>query len=270
MNFSSLRDIYLDWHLRILGHEDASSLQDSPLFSPRPNPQVVTCQQVLDKLNTLPDLGDLKALQARQRRVRLKPGDAVSRRLKMFCQCAGGPLIRAYEILAKLKDTLESMRPEPGATTNSVFGLYQCLVDALLEVRKSHAIWEVSVGHEAFFKKHSRPRDVRFEYLWYTLQLVYVVADLTFPCDFREYLQQMERTLGRHDWKEEFILDSHVTYERSKKKARLSVIAPVNQYPKRYLLYGQTVLRPVLIYNPSVYGHRLVPNERSLRLRSGA
>lgn len=268
MNFSSLRDIYLDWHLRILGHEDPSSAQDSPLFFPRHKARVVTCQQVLDKLNDLPDLSSLKALQASQQRVRLKPNDVVSRKLKLFCRCAGGPLIRAFEILANLRKTLELISPE--VSKSKVFRMNQWLIEALLEVRKSHAIWEVSVGHEAFFKKHPRPRAVRFEYLWYTLQLVYIVAGLTFPWEFREYLQQMGSALDQHDWRENFILDSHVTYERSRAKTRSGLIAPVNQYPKKDLLYGQTVLRPFLVYNPSVYGHRLVPNERSLQLRNGA
>lgn len=268
MNFSSLRDIYLDWHLRILGHEDPSSAQDSPLLFPRPKPRAVTCRQVLDKLNGLPDLRKLKVLQASQRRVRLKPNDVVGRKLKLFCRCAGGPLIQAFEILADLRNTLELISPE--MSTSMPFRMHQWLVDALLEVRKSHAIWEVSVGHEAFFKKHPRPRAVRFEYLWYTLRLVYVVADLTFPWEFREYLQQMGSTLDQHDWKENFVLDSRVTYERSKKKTRPGLIAPVNQYPRRYLLFDQKVLRPFLVHNPSVYGHRLVPNERSLQMRSGA
>lgn len=268
MNFSSLRHIFLDWHLRILGHEDSSSAPDNSVFPPSPKPRPVTCQEVLDKLNSLPHLKKLKALHASQRRIKLKSDDVVNRNLKLFCRCAGAPLIRAYEILAGLRRMLELMSPEAART--KPFRMHKWLVDALLEVRKSHAIWEVSVGHEAFFKKHPRPRAVRFEYLWFTLQLVYVVADLTFPWEFREYLRQMGNHLGRPDWKDDFVLDSHATYERSKESTRPALIIPVNQYPIKALLYGQTVLRPFLVYNPSVYGHRLVPNKRSLQLRSGA
>lgn len=272
MNFTSLRNIYLDWHLRVLdqhlrglGHEDPSGGDDPFRYSPRPTLPTITCQHVLERLRTLPDLGSLQALQAEQQSV--KPQCAADWTLKVFCECAGRPLIQAFVILTGLKKQLESLDPERAATTT--FSQYQDLVGTLLEVRKSHAIWEVSVGNEAFFKAHPGPRAVRYDYLWYTLQLVYVVADLTFPEDFREHLQHMASWLRRCDWRERFILDSKVTYERSMKRARPEILAPPDRYPTRYLLFGQNVLRPCLVRNPSIYGHRLVPNERCLQRMKG-
>lgn len=267
MNFSSLRHIYLDWHLYILGHEEPSCIQHGPLVAPpRPRPQVTTYRRVLERLCSLPDLESLKALQARQMRVR--PGDEVDRKLKLFCRCAGRPLIRAFGILAELQVKLEAKGAEE--LTRNTFCLHEWLVEALLEVRKSHAIWEVSVGDKAFSTQHPRPRGVRYEYLWYTVQLLYIIADLNFPGEFHEYLQEMESFLGRRDWRELLVLDSPLTYERSKKRARPEIIAPVGQYPKRYLLYSQTALKPHFVHNTSVYGHQMVANERSLRSRKGA
>lgn len=267
MNFSSFRNIYLDWHLRVLGHQDSSGGEDPFRYSPRPTVPQITCQHVLERLKNLPDLESLQALQAKQQRV--KPQCTADWTLKVFCECAGRPLIQAFEILTRLKEKLESPSQEQAA--DATFSQYQDLVGALLEVRKSHAIWEVSVGNEAFFKEHPGPRAVRYDYLWYTLQLVYVVADLTFPEDFREHLHHMGSWLRRCDWRERFILDSKVTYERSMQRARArpGILAPPGRYPIRYLLFGQKVLRPCLVHNTSKYGHRLVPNERCLRRMKG-
>lgn len=287
MNFTSLRDIWLDWHLSILGHQDhddedhnddhegsdtSSCGQDAPRIFPhfpRPKPPTVTCRQVLDRLKTLPESSSIEALQTRQ--MKITPKDGTARSLKLFCRCAGQPLISAFEVLARLRSHLESLDPqEPEKLATRPFLLYQYLVDALLEVRKSHTIWEVSVGHETFFKKHPTARAVRCEYILYVLKIVYVIALLTFPEDYREHLKEMEKLLKRHDWSEQLIFDSTVTYERSMKGARQGVIAPVNQYPKRFLMFDQKVLRPFLVHNPHVYGHRLVPNECCMEERSGA
>lgn len=282
MNFSSLRIIWLDWHLSILGHQDHDDDDDNNEdededqdqddnqddLSPRPKLPTVSCGQVLDHLKTLPELSSVEALHSRQ--MKITPKDGTARSLKLFCRCAGEPLVQALEILGRLRSHLESLHPnDPKSMTTRPFLLYQYLIDALLEVRKSHTIWEVGVGHEIFFKKHPAARAVRCEYVWYVLQIVYTIAVLTFPEDYREHLTEMEKLLQRHDWNEQLIFDSTVTYERSMKGTRPGLIAPVNQYPKRFLLFDQKVLRPFLVYNPHVYGHRLVPNECSLEKRSG-
>ncbi|KAF3765091.1 hypothetical protein M406DRAFT_331401 [Cryphonectria parasitica EP155] len=256
MNFSLLRNLYLDWHLRVLGYEDPCLGNNAILPSPRPKPRVVSCQYVLQTLQRLPELRDVKALQARQEK--LQPRERADRTLKLFCRCAGPPLIRAYEILAKLKDRLEALEPRASETT---FLLHKELVESLVEVRKCHAMWEVSVGDEAFFKKHPWPRSVRFEYVRYMLQILHVIANLTFPEDLQDYLEEMEMVLARKDWRDHIVLDSEVTYQRSKKHLRPEVIAPVHQFPVEFLLHGQKMLSPFLIHNTSVYGHRLIANE---------
>lgn len=265
MNFSSLRDIFLIWHLRILGYQDPHE-SPIPLAFPQPSPRKVTCQDVQDRLKALPDLKQLKALQASQKKA--KATGVVATTLKAFCQCAGEPLIRAFEILETLRGELELLSPE--TSTSQPFSLYQAFKDALLEIRMVHAVWEVSVGNEAFFKRHAQSRAVRHEYLWFMLQLVYTVSDLTFPDEFHANLEGLERLLERQDWREQLILDSEVTYGLSKKKARPGIIAPPDQFPARFLPHGMTVLRPHVVHNPSLYGHRLVPNACSLRHRQGA
>lgn len=282
MNFSLLRHVYLDWHLRVLGYEDPCSSDndsgcgnnnsgsnnsihspDVTLASPPPKPRVVTCQYALQRLHSLPDVRQLEALQARQQQHRAKVG--ADRTLKLFCHCAGPPLIRALEILANLRRQLDALGPSARATT---FLMHQHLVDSLVEVRKCHAIWEVSIGDEAFFKKYTRPRSVRFEYLAYMLHLLYVIANLTFPDDLQEYLEEMRRVLARRDWRDLLVLDSAVTYERSRRRLRPDVLAPLGQYPRRWLLHGQTSVCPFFLHNTSVYGHRLVANEYAMRRKT--
>jgi hypothetical protein len=218
----------------------------------------------LQRLQSLPDVRQLEALQARQQQHRPK-ADA-DRTLKLFCRCAGPPLIRAFEILANLRWQLDALGPPARATT---FSMHQHLVESLVEVRKCHAIWEVSIGNEAFLKKHTRPRSVRFEYLAYMLHLLYVIANLTFPHDLQEYLEEMRRLLVRSDWRDLLVLDSAVTYERSRRRLRPDVLAPLGQYPKRWLLHGQKNVCPFLLHNTSVYGHRLVANEYAMQRKTG-
>lgn len=277
MNFSLLRHVYLDWHLRILGYEDPCSAHndsgcgsnngihspDVTLASPPPKPRVISCQYALQTLQSLPDVRQLEALQVRQQQRRPKAG--VDRTLKLFCHCAGPPLIRALEILANLRQQLDALGPAARATT---FFMHQHLVDSLVEVRKCHAIWEVSIGDEAFFKKHTRPRSVRFEYLAFMLHLLYIIANLTFPDNLQEYLEEMRRVLVRRDWRDLLVLDSAVTYERSTRRLRPDVLAPLAQYPRRWLLHGQTSLCPLFLHNTSIYGHRLVANEYAMRRKT--
>lgn len=259
MNFSSIRHIFLDWQLGILGYEDPHG---SPLVSPRPSPRRVTCREVRERLMALPDVKQLKEMHTSQQII--KATDAVDKTLKAFCRCAGEPLIRAFETVESVRKDLESAHSDQ----SHAFSLYQGFQNALLEVRTAHAVWEVSVGDEAFFKRHARARAVRFDYLWWMLRLVYILSDLTFPGEFHEtYLEGLETLLRRPDWRDQLVLDSEVTYELSKKRAIPGTIAPPDRFPKKYVLHGQTELRPFLVHSNSVHGHRLVPNACSLRQR---
>lgn len=230
---------------------------------PRPSPRSITRQQVQERLKSLPDVRQLKELQTSQQRI--ETTDAASTKLKAFCQCAGEPLIRAFEIIESLRKNMETASSDKSGT----FCSYQSFQDALIEIRQAHAVWEVSVGDEVFGKGQASPRAMRFEWLWYMLVVVYTLSDLTFPDEFHAtYLDEFKTLLGRQDWRDQLILDSDVTYELSRKRAIPGTIAPPERYPRRFLNHGQAELRPFLIHSTSVYGHRLLPNVRSLRQRS--
>lgn len=254
----------MEWPLQILGYADPDD-NHPVVSSTRPSQRSIS--YVRERLKTLPEVHrQLEDLQASQQKIRAT--ESVDKALQAFCRCAGDALLRAFERVESVRNGLESTRLETYAS--NAFSSYEGFRDALLEIREAHAVWEVSMGDEAFPKRQSRPRAVRFEYLWFMLKLVYTLSEVIFPEEYHAtYLEGLETLLGRQDWKDQLMLDSEATYEQSKKRAIPGIIAPPERYPRRYLNHGQTELRPRLLHNQSAYGHRLVPNVRSLRQSEG-
>lgn len=251
MNFSTLRDIYLEESLRVLGHGDPDRQpQELPLISN---------QYALDRLDKLPELGCITALQSRQERAR--PSNEVETTLKAVCCCAGRPLVEAFTVIAGLKKLTRAGSPD------ATFTNHQHLIKCLVQVRESLAYWEESIGAAAFDKKHARSRDVRHEYLRHTFQLVYVIADVSFPESLREYTEAMSEVLEEGDLQQHFVLDSEVTYARSKERTRAGLISPHHQCPKRFVPHGLQKLTPHFYYNPDLYGHLQVANEACIKQR---
>lgn len=263
MNFSSIKDNFLDWTLRVLGHHASFEDFAAPL-TPRDKPPIVSNWYVLERLKALPRLEDLQNLQAKQ--MGIKAQTDADKRLKVFCRCAGDYQIQALDILNHLAYSLASLDRERLAQP---FVSYGYLIQATLATRLAHCAWELSIDEEAFFKAHPVPRAVRHEYLSYLLRVVLLISALTFPEDYQDsYVLSLWEFLARDDWKQQLVLDSEETYELSKKRARRArpgVIAPPQQYPARFMLQGQTSLIPCLMYNPGVYGHLLVPNAHCIR-----
>lgn len=254
MNFSTLRDIYLEESLRVLGHGD-------PLYQPEKIPFIPN-RKALDRLDSLPEVGRIKSLQAKQERVR--PTNEADTTLKAFCRCAGRHLVEAFTVVAGLKRLARS------GNADAAFTHYQHRINCLLQVRESLAYWEESIGAEAFDKKHARSRDVRHEYLRHTFQLVYVIADISFPESLREYTEEMSELWKRGDLQQQFILDSEITYARSKERTRPGLTSPHHQFPKRFMSHGLRTLTPYFYYNPDLYGHLQVANEACIKQRKGA
>ncbi|POS75583.1 hypothetical protein DHEL01_v206022 [Diaporthe helianthi] len=254
MNFSTLRDIYLEESLRILGYGDPDRHPgDLPLISN---------QYALDLFNKLPEVGCITALQSRQERARTS--NEAETTLKAVCCCAGRPLVEAFMVIAGLK-RLITRAGRPDAT----FTNHQYLIKCLVQVRESLAYWEESIGAAAFDSKHARSRDVRYEYLGHTFQLVYVIADVSFPESLREYTEAMSDILKEGDLQQQFVLDSEVTYARSKERTRAGLISPHHQFPKQFVPHGlQTLTPPHFYYNPDLYGHLQVANEACIKQRN--
>lgn len=254
MNFSTLRDIYLEESLRVLGHGDPDCQpKDLPFISNR---------YALDRLNNLPEVGRIKALQAKQERVR--PTNEVDATLKAFCCCAGRHLVEAFTVIAGLKRLARS------GSADAAFTHYQHRIKCLVQVRESLAYWEESIGAEAFDKKHARSREVRHEYLGHIFLLVYVIADVSFPESLREYTEEMSEVLKQGNLQQQFVLDSEVTYARSKERTRAGLISPHHQCPTRFVPHGLRKLTPYFYYNPDLYGHLQVANEACIKQRKGA
>lgn len=254
MNFSTLRDVYLEESLRVLGNGDPGREPgDLPSISNR---------YALDRLDDLPEVGRIKALQAKQERFR--PTNEVDATLKAFCCCAGRHLVEAFTVIASVKRLARS------ASADAAFTHYQHRIKCLVQVRESLAYWEESIGAEAFDKKHARSRDVRHEYLRHTFLLVYVIADISFPESLREYTEEMSKVLKRGDLQQQFVLDSEVTYARSKERTRAGLTTPHHQCPKRFVPHGLRKLTPYFYYNPDLYGHLQVANEACIKQRKGA
>lgn len=253
MNFSTLRDIYLEESLRVLGHGDPDHQpKDLPFISNR---------DALDRLDILPELGRIKALQDRQERVR--PSNEVETTLKAICCCAGRPLVEAFAVIAALKRLVRA------GSADATFTQYQHLIKCLVQVRESLAYWEESIGAASFDKKYTRSRDVRHEYLRHTFLLVYVIADVSFPESLREYTEAMSEVLKQGDLQQQFVLDSEVTYARSKERTRAGLISPHHQCPKRFVPHGLRKMTPYFYYNPDLYGHLQVVNEACAKQRKG-
>jgi hypothetical protein len=85
-------------------------------------------------LDSLPDLGRIKALQARQERV--KPSNEVETTLKAICCCAGRSLVEAFTVIAGLK------RLTRADSADAFFTNHQHLMKCLVQVWKSLAYWE--------------------------------------------------------------------------------------------------------------------------------
>ncbi|KAL1876253.1 hypothetical protein Daus18300_002881 [Diaporthe australafricana] len=251
MNFSTLRDIYLEESLRVLGH-------GAPDRQPE-NIPLVPNRHALDRLASLPEVERIKALQAKQERVR--PTNEADATLKAFCRCAGRHLVEAFTVVAGLKRLAKS------GSADAAFTHYQRRINCLLQVRESLAYWEESIGAEAFDKEHSRSRDVRHEYLRHTFLLVYVLADVSFPDSLREYIEEMSEVLKQGNLQQQFILDSEVTYARSKERTRAGLTSPHHQCPKRFMPHGLRKLTPYFYYNPDLYGHLQVANEACIKER---
>lgn len=263
MNFSSIRNIYLDFSLRVLGHrEPFDDLCVS--LSPRDKLPCVTNKDVSKRLEVLPDLEELHSLQTRQMQVR--PQTYVNQKLKLFCRCAGRHQIRALGILKQLAYGLASLDHEGLAQP---FVSYEHLIQAAIATKDAHAAWELSIDERAFFKKNPHPRAVRHEYLSYLLRVVHFISTMAFPEDYQDsYVRLLGDFLARDDWKRQLIMDSEETYELSKKRTRQAkpgVIAPPQRYPVRFKLHGQTRLSPYLVYSTGLYGQQLVPNARCVR-----
>lgn len=263
MNFSSVRYIYLNTSLRVLGYHEPSDDFGATL-SPQDRPPAATNGQVLEWLKALPSQEGLVNLKARQERTRGR--SRVDETLWLFCCHAGDLQIGALGTLNQLARGLASLDDEQ---LTRPFVHYGYLVEAAKAMREAHATWEFSIDDEAFFKKHAHPRTVRQEYLSYLLRVVHVLSALTFPDEYQDsYVADLGEWLGRDDWGQQLILDSEETYELSRKKARrgqAGVLAAPDRYPARFMLLGQTVLRPFLMHNPGGYGQRLVPNARCRR-----
>ncbi|KAI3392769.1 hypothetical protein diail_5205 [Diaporthe ilicicola] len=251
MNFSTLRDIYLEESLRVLGYGEPAHQPENIPFIPN--------RHALDRLDSLPDVERIKALQAKQERVR--PTDEAEATLKAFCRCAGRHLVDAFTVVAGLKRLAKS------GSADAAFAHYQRRIKCLLQVRESLAYWEESIGAEAFDKKHARSRDVRHEYLKHTIQLVYVIADISFPESLREYIEEMSEILKQGNLQQQFVLDSEVTYARSKERTRAGLTSPHHQCPKRFVPHGLQKLTPYFYYNPDLYGHLQVVNEACIKQR---
>lgn len=256
MNFSTLRDVFIEEALRNLGH-------GAPYLQQRFHLPVATNEDVLHRLNTLEDLiSRIKDLQHIQENFRAV--DHVDRQLKVFCRSAGRRLVRACGMIEYLRCLLSSRSP------GAAFLHHQSLVACLLQVKESLAFWEESIGAEEFYKRHARPREVRYQYLEHTLRLVFVIADLTFPEGLRAYIVELEDVLGRPHLRGQFQFDSPATYARTKGRARVGVTAPHDRCPKRFIPYGMKKLRPFWYRNPSLYGHLQVANEHCVRQLRGA
>ncbi|KAG6367505.1 hypothetical protein INS49_001695 [Diaporthe citri] len=166
-----------------------------------------------------------------------------------------------FTVIAGLKKLARS------GSADAAFTHYQHRIKCLVQVRESLAFWEESIGAEAFDKKHARSRDVRHEYLKHTFRLVYVIADLSFPESLREYTEEMSEVLKQGDLQQHFILDSEVTYARSKERTRAGLTSPHHQCPRRFVPHGLRKLTPHFYYNPDLYGHLQVANEACIKQR---
>lgn len=269
MNFSSVRNIYVDLSLRVLGYYEPSDNCVATL-APRDKLPTVSNWHVSQWLRALPSLEDLHNLQASQMKIRTRT--LVDKKLRRYCYCAGNLQIEALSILVALASTLASLAHEHLAQP---FACYEDLKRAAIAIRRAHGTWEASIDEEAFFKKENqRSRTVRFQYLSYLLRIVHIISALTFPVDYQDpYVDILDELLTRNDWQKQLIFDSEATYELSKQRARRArpgVIAPPHRFPAGFKLHGQTVLRPYLVYQDGGYGQQLVPNARCIRGRRRA
>lgn len=259
MNFTTLRDIYVGEALKNLGYDD-------PAFK-RSEMPAVTNQDVLGRLSILPDLVTrVNNLHAEQ--VSFVANSDIDKGLKSYCRTAGLRLVRACETIENLRCLLSSGSSK--ADAGAAFTYHQHLVDCLLLIKVSLAFWSESIGAKEFGRKHVRCKDVRFRYVEHTIRLVFIIADLTFPEDLRDYVDEMKDALGRPHLQGQFFFDGPVTYAWSKERVKMGLTAAQNRQLKRFLPFGLDTVTPLWCLNPSLYGNLQVPNQLCMRKLKGA
>jgi hypothetical protein len=255
MNFSTLREIYVEQALKFLGHE-IPDCQHSGLLA-------VSNEHVLGRLETVPDL-ILRVRHLQTEQESFRPTNHVQEELKVFCQSAGRWLVGACTKLEGLRGLLSSGSPD------AAFQHHQVLIECLVHIKESLAYWEESINAKEFYGRHARSNEVRFQYLELTLRLVFIIVDLAFPEGLRAYVEELEGVLGWPELRKQFQFDNADTYARSKKWVIVGLTAPSNRIPKRFIPYGMKKLRPFWHRNPSVYGHLQVANLCCIRRRKCA
>ncbi|ROV96741.1 hypothetical protein VSDG_05606 [Cytospora chrysosperma] len=252
MNFSTLREVYVEQALKFLGHE-IPDCQHSGLLA-------VSNEHVLGRLETVPDL-ILRVRHLQTEQESFRPTNHVQEELKVFCQSAGRWLVGACTKLELLRGLLSSGSPD------AAFQHHQVLIECLVHIKESLAYWEESINAKEFYGRHARSNEVRFQYLELTLRLVFIIVDLAFPEGLRAYVEELEGVLGWPELRKQFQFDNADTYARSKKWVIVGLTAPSNRIPKRFIPYGMKKLRPFWHRNPSVYGHLQVANLCCIRRR---
>lgn len=256
MNFTTLQSLFVEPLLRILGRHEVPGFEysDLPAFANR---------DVFNRLGIIPGLvTHIKGLHANQEAMR--PTNNVDRKLKIVSRSAGLRLVRASTVLEELRAQLSLSDPD------APFTQYESLANSAVEIKWSLNFWEESIDAKEFWGRYKISQNVRFRYVLATLHLLFVIVDLIFPDDFRDYSEELGDVISRPWLQEQFLFDSPETYAWSKSRVTLGITVPDDRYLKRFIPYGLTELTPFWIRNRSLYGHYLVANELCIRKRKGA